>query len=58
MTLYAGIALLTFAFQIWIRFDGCVGVGGCALDLIKAVVWSALWPAYLVVHFGGLHVWR
>jgi hypothetical protein len=58
MTLYAGIALLIFAFQIWIRFDGCVGLGGCALDLIKAVVWSALWPAYLVVHFGGLHVWR
>jgi hypothetical protein len=57
MILYAGIALLVFASQIGIRFDGCVGVGGCVLDLVKAIVWSALWPAYLVVYLGGLHKW-
>jgi hypothetical protein len=45
---YSGIGLVTFGFQIAIRLQQCAGPTDCAASLLKAVIWSIIWPAYWV----------
>jgi hypothetical protein len=51
---YVGVAILTLAFQIWIRSYQCTGIEGCGLSFAKAIVWSAVWPASWVVYLAGV----
>ena len=50
---YGAAAAATLIFQIVIRLEQCVGLGACALSLVKAVLWSVIWPLYWPA-YGGL----
>jgi hypothetical protein len=51
--LYAGMAVLTLIFQIWVRSSQCAGLQECGLSFAKAVVWSVIWPISWVVYLAG-----
>jgi len=40
------IAIATLLFQLRLRLSTCEGFGECTSSLIKAVVWSMVWPIY------------
>jgi hypothetical protein len=52
LALYVGMALATFAFQIWWRSSQCGA--DCGLSYAKAVVWSVIWPASWTVFLAGI----
>jgi hypothetical protein len=52
--LYILAAVLTLAFQIWIRSAQCAGIEGCGLSFAKAIIWSVIWPVCWVVYLAGL----
>ena len=41
--MYAGMALVTLVFQVWVRSYQCTGIQECGLSFAKAVVWSVIW---------------
>jgi hypothetical protein len=49
LSAYVIPAILTLAFQIWVRSLVCVSLAGCGLSFAKAVVWSIIWPLSWVV---------
>jgi polyferredoxin len=49
---YAIAALLTLAFQIWVRTGVCGDA--CALSYGKAIVWAIIWPASWFFYLRGL----
>jgi len=49
---YAIAALLTLAFQIWVRTGVCGDA--CALSYVKAIVWAIIWPASWFFYLRGL----
>ena len=52
LLLYSVIGALTLMFQVGIRLQQCEWFGGCALSLVKAVVWSVIWPIYWPAYLG------
>jgi hypothetical protein len=50
---YAGLAVLTVAFQTYVRLHQCSGGAGCVISMGKAVAWSAVWPAYWPIYAAG-----
>ncbi len=55
---YGVVALLTFLFQLWIRLPVCEGVGGCAVSVLKGLMWSVIWPTYWVVYLLSHSPWK
>lgn len=55
---YGVVALLTFLFQLWIRLPVCEGFGGCALSLLKGLIWSLIWPTYWVIYLLSHSPWK
>jgi hypothetical protein len=51
---YAGVAILTLAFQILVRAQQCTGGSDCAVSFTKGVVWSLIWPAGWIVYLKGI----
>jgi len=49
---YGAATVATLLFQIVIRLEQCVGLGACALSLVKAAVWSVIWPVYWPAYAG------
>ena len=43
---YLAIAIATLLFQLRLRLSTCEGFGECTSSLIKAIVWSMVWPVY------------
>jgi hypothetical protein len=54
LSCYLIAALLTLAFQIWVRSDECLGVTACGMSFAKGVVWSLAWPLSWVVYIAGV----
>jgi hypothetical protein len=52
--IYLGFALATLVFQIWWRAQQCAGTDACLPSYVKAVVWSAIWPASWAVFLAGV----
>ena len=51
--LYGAMALLTFVFQIWVRYFQCSGFESCGPSFAKAAVWAVIWPASWIVYLAG-----
>jgi hypothetical protein len=51
---YAGAALVTLLYQIYVRSDECQGLAECGSSFSKAIAWSAIWPASWLVFLAGL----
>ena len=51
--LYAGMAVLTLIFQVWVRSYQCTGIQDCGLSFAKAIVWSVIWPISWIVYLAG-----
>lgn len=52
--LYIALPLVTLAFQISVRAQGCAATETCAISFAKAVVWSVIWPASWVAYLRGV----
>jgi hypothetical protein len=52
---YVAAALLTLAFQTYIRSGECVGSGPCAVSFAKGAVWSAIWPVIWPIYISGVN---
>jgi hypothetical protein len=53
IALYLAAAALNLVFQVSVRSDLCAGPRDCAVSYAKAVLWSAIWPASVVVYRRG-----
>ena len=53
VSVYAGAALVTVGFQIYVRSEKCFGYRACAVSLAKGAVWSAIWPVLWPVYLAG-----
>jgi hypothetical protein len=51
---YAVAAVLTLAFQIWLRSNLCAGATACSISFAKGVVWSIIWPLYWAIYVVGM----
>jgi hypothetical protein len=51
--IYAGAALLTLGFQIYVRLYQCSGYSACAISIAKGAAWSVIWPASWPVYATG-----
>jgi hypothetical protein len=51
---YVGVAILTLAFEIFVRAQQCAGASDCALSFAKGIVWSLIWPAGWIVYLKGI----
>jgi hypothetical protein len=49
---YAGAALATLVFQLWVRHGQCTP-NDCWPSYMKAVLWSLFWPASWIVYLAG-----
>ena len=54
LIIYVLCAFLTLAFQIYVRYNLCSRINGCALSFAKGVVWSAIWPVSWFVYLKGM----
>jgi hypothetical protein len=48
---YVVVAILTLAFQIWVRLPVCGDA--CGISVAKGIVWAIIWPASWVVYLAG-----
>jgi hypothetical protein len=48
---YCAIALVVLGVQLPIRLAACATVEACTVSLLKAPVWSLIWPVYLPLAF-------
>jgi hypothetical protein len=51
--MYAGAALLTLAFQTYVRLEQCFSARACAISVAKGAAWSTVWPASWPVYAAG-----
>ena len=52
--LYAGMAVLTALFQIFVRSSQCAGSVDCGVSYAKGIVWVTIWPMSWVVSLAGI----
>jgi hypothetical protein len=48
---YLGVAILTLAFQLWVRSGACGN--DCTISFAKGFIWAVIWPASWVVYLAG-----
>lgn len=48
---YVAAAVLTFAFQIWVRSPVCGDA--CGVSFAKGAVWAVVWPISWCVYLAG-----
>ena len=52
---YYSVAFLFMpAYQIYLRWDSCVGAGSCLWALLKSLLWGIVWPLYIVIRVFNL----